>query len=80
MNFKYGIDNEQAFSEDKKMSKIAFRDTLVKAFNAGMRNKTTFKEANSENWDKNIEDINNLVEASLYLSMNFQTWLVYSYF
>jgi hypothetical protein len=40
MNFKYGISEENNKSRELKMSRIAFRDTLVKAFNCGMRQKS----------------------------------------
>lgn len=76
MNFKYGIDTESeqvTVSEERKMSKIAFRDTLVSAFNAGMRNKGQFRERMMEKWEQYVEEIGVLVEACLYLSMDFQT-------
>ena len=52
MNFKYGIVEEQTSSEaDRKMSKIAFRDTLVHAFNQGMKNNQEFGSQVLAKWD-----------------------------
>ena len=43
------------------MTRIVFRDTLVSAFNSGMRDKKQFGKKSNEKWDENIEDIKNLV-------------------
>lgn len=74
MNFKYGITEENPQnSQDKKMSRIAFRDTLVASFNHGMRGDSNFGEQVSSDWDKHLKDIQLLVDACLHMSVNFQT-------
>jgi len=54
MNFKYGIGTVDYSKDEVKMSKVAFRDTLVRAFNAGMRNKQEVKTSYMKRWDENI--------------------------
>lgn len=54
MNFKYGIGTVDYSKDEVKMSKVAFRDTLVRAFNAGMRNKEEVKNSYMKRWDENI--------------------------
>ena len=74
MNFRYSIE-EQAKkpSEELKMARIVFRDTLVRAFRWGMRNNKDQYSRICQNWDQNLPKIDRLVQSCLLLSADFQT-------
>jgi hypothetical protein len=69
MNFRYGIEEEMLKERSRKVSRICFRDSLVWAFNCGMRKRKEVKEEIRGKWDKNIGNIRKLVEGCLYLSV-----------
>ena len=54
MDFKYAIQDNTTISDNLKMGRVCFRDTLVHAFVTAMRNKQEEGIKIQEDWDRHI--------------------------